>query len=480
MSYNGVLNSANVTAGYMDIATAWKMESEYLYGLTKMSNQYNHPCAMTYFVRELKRATWFTQIPVTLRSGEGLAAFGGTFSSTFAKAGDYILNTFLRVTLPAVTLLPGNQYGVNGRLRWCRKIMHNLIEDCNLVINDQRVARLDSFILDFVTQFSIKAGKQDGYSNMIGDTEDLTGSHGPTTALSATIPQKTLNLPLPFFYSLDSGLALPIAALSFNEVKLSYKLRDWSQLLILDNSGAAGAGTIARTVPLVGTDIAIAPVLKSISTWATYVLVSEAERARMAETTRDIIGEIHQEASQMPFNPIVNPTPVYEPKFTFAVRALYFAVRNKTFANEWSNYTTASPYNNGTSITYKPSGVAAPIDTITLNYDSTTRFSEIGWDYFSQVVPFFCTDVMPQEIGYGLYSYSLNLASRDPNGSTNFSRLNAVQVQPLPTAEAIAAANGTGLAGSGADFPQVFEFRSVANTYQAFRIANGQLSFPFV
>ena len=480
MAFNGVLGNSNVTAGYMDLATAWKMEGEYLYGATPISKQYNHPCAMTYFIRDIKRSTWFTQVPVTLRTSNGMAAFGQEFSVAVSRAGEYLLNTWLQITFPAITLLPGNIYGANGCLRWCRKLMHNMIEDCNITFNEQQVSRLDNYILDFMTQYSIPAGKQDGYDAMIGDTIDLTGSHSATTPLGATIPSKSLNLPLPFFYSNDTGFALPTAALMFNDIKLNFKLRDWSDLLILDNAGVAGAGTVARAVPIVGTDIATAPVLTSVNVWATYALVSEFERARMADTTRDMVIEQYQTAARMPFQPITNPNPVYEPKFTFSVKALYFGVRNKTFKNEWSNYTTASPYNSGSNITFTPSGVGAPVNTVTLNYENTTRLSQMSWDYFSAITAFNCADVMPREIGYGLYSYALLLSRKDPNGSTNFSKIGNIQIQPIPSAAAITAANAAGGAGSGADYAQTFEWNNIACSYTVIRISEGQLTFPFV
>lgn len=479
---NGVLANSNVTAGYMDLATAWKMEAEYLYAATPISKQYNHPCGMTYFVRDIKRATWFTHIPVALRTSSGLPAFGQEFSVTISRLGEYLLKTWLSVTFPAVTLLSTNQYGTNGRLRWCRKLMHNLIEDCNITFNEQQVARFDNYILDFLTQFSVCAGKQDGYDTMIGDTIDMTGSHGPTTSLTATIPSKTLLLDLPFFFSADSGIALPMAALMFNEVKINFKFRDWSQLLILDNSGSAGAGTIARAVPVVGAsaDIATAPVLSGTTVWSDYALVSDFERSRMAEVTRDIVIELFQEASRMPYQPVTAPNPIFEPKFTFSVRALYFGVRNKTFANEWSNYSTASPYNSGANITFVTANADAPIADITLNYENTTRLSTMTWSYFSQINPYYCADVMPREIGYGLYSYALKLSSLDPNGSTNFSKLGNVQIQPRPSTSAITGANGAGAATSGQDFAQIYEWINLARSYTVIRIGEGQLTFPYV
>lgn len=482
MAFNGVLANSNISAGYIDLATAYKLEGEYLYGGTPISAQYNQPCSRTYFIREVQRCAWFTQIPVALKSTNGVAAFGQEFTVTIGRVGEYLLNSWFRVTLPDVTLLATNAFGANGRIRWCRKFMHNLIEDCNITFNDTQVARLDNYILDMVTQFSLPIGKRDGYSAMIGDTEDLTGCHGAASALGSTIPGKALNLFLPFFYARDTGVALPTAALMFNEIKINFKLRNWQDLLILDNAGAAGAATIARSIPIVGAtaDIAIAPVISSGVVWATYAMVNQFERENMAVTKRDIVIEVFQTAARVPYQPILNPNPVFEPKFTFAVKALYFAVRNTTFSSDRSNYSTASPYNTGTSMVYQTVSAAAPINTITLNYESTTRLAAMQWDYFSQIVPYNTCEVMPNEIGYGIYSYALNMNRMDPNGSTNFSKLTSVSIQPLPSTAATIAAAGTGAATTGTDFAQTYEWVNIAQVYNIIRIADGQLTFPYV
>jgi hypothetical protein len=452
-----------------------------LYGGTPNARQYGNPAAMSYFIRGVQKCSWFTQIPVTHRISNGIASFGNEFSASVTRIGDYVINTWLTVTTPEVTLLNTNQFGVDGRLRWCRKFMHNLIDDCSLTFNDQQVARLDNVILDHHTQTTIEAGKQVLYDQMIGDIVELTGSHGPTTPLGATIKSQKLNLVLPFFYSLDSGLALPVSALLFNDIKINFKFRNWRDLLILDNAGAAGAGTVARATPVVGvtSDIASEPVLRDVSVWSTYILANDIERASIGEP-RDVVIRQYQASSKMPFAPVINPAPVYEPKFTFSVAKLHFIVANTTFANERSNYTTASPYNSGDNVNYTPSNAYGPIKTITLNYDSQTRLSEMTADYFSQLTPFFSAISAPREIGYYVYSYALKQSSLDPTGSTNFSKIAAVQVQPKPSDAAVTAANGAGAAGSGADFAQKFEWQMLADSWTVIRYADGQLTFPFV
>ena len=58
--------------------------------------------ATVYFVRETRKSTWFTQVPVVLSRASGSPEFGQEWSVTISRAGDYLLNTWLRLTVPEV------------------------------------------------------------------------------------------------------------------------------------------------------------------------------------------------------------------------------------------------------------------------------------------------------------------------------------------------------------------------------------------
>ncbi len=480
MAFNGPLSTSNLSAAVYDLATAWKMDAEYLYAGTPISNQYEQARATTYFVKELKRASWFTMIPVLLKQNTGTSGFGQTFSYSVPRGTDYMLNVWLQCIVPAVTLLPGNQFGVNGRLRWTRKFMHNLIEEVDLSASDTQIATIDNYILDLSYQFMMESQNKAAYEDMIGDVVEMTGPHAAGLTLGATIPSRECHLPLPFFFTRDTGLALPTAALQFNDLTFNIKMRDWNQLLILDNSGVAGSGTVARAVPVVPTDIATAPILGNVQMWGEFALLNPIERNQVICTKRDMIIEKYQSANRSAFQPNSGSSAIFEPKFIFSVRALMMAMRNKTFANEWSNYSTASPVDNGgNDVDFSPSGAAPVVGNLTLTYETTNRFNQMAWSYFSKITPFYHAPATPAEIGYGLLSYALDLDNINPNGSTNYSRIATVQVQPNPSAQAIIAANGTGAAFSGVDYPQLFEFIIIALSYYALRVQDGQVSFVF-
>jgi hypothetical protein len=93
------LVSSNLTSGFIDLATFDELE-KYMYGGKN---------AITYFVRETRKSTWFTQVPTVLSRGSGTADFGQEWSANISRAGDYLLQLWLRVEVPEVGLKDDEQ-----------------------------------------------------------------------------------------------------------------------------------------------------------------------------------------------------------------------------------------------------------------------------------------------------------------------------------------------------------------------------------
>lgn len=448
---------SNITSGFIDIATYDEIE-KYLYG---------GPTAVAYFVRNSRKATWFTQVPVLLSRNNGNPAFGSEWSVSISRAGDYLLYAFLRVTLPEVKL-KDVQANVNRRVRWTKNLMHNLIRECSISFNDLNAARFDNYHLDFWSAFTTDASKRVGYDNMIGNTT-LVDPHKPGQAL----PSQTLNLPLPFFFSRDSGVALPTAAIPYNDMHINFEFRDWQHLLIVDDV----TSTQAQVLVPDETWLESVPVLKKVEVWANYAIVSNEERQKMGCTKRDIIIEQVQTAPRPPYSPTKNS---FDLRFSHAIKALFWAARNTTFKNQWSNYTTSSPVVTATTteISYETPEATDPIHTTSLIYENTARFSHMGSDYFSLVNPYYHAPAIPLETGYHMYSYSLKVDALDPMGSTNYGKLANVSIIPDISEAALLAMEGGGAPGSGANFKQTFEFVITAVNNNVVRIAGGALGFP--
>lgn len=464
-------STSNITSGFIDLATFDELE-KYLYGGAN---------ATAYFVRETRKATWFTQVPVPLSRSNGAADFGQDHSVNISRAGDYLIAAWLRATFPAIQLANLTTYSngatqANVRVRWTRNLMHNLVQECSITFNDLVAARFDSFHLDFWAAFTTPAGKLNGYKNMIGDISELIDPQ-PYVAGAASIPAATLNLPLPLFFARDSGVALPTAALPYNDMRITYTFRQWNQLLILDNT-MPPAGAQSSTPQTSDLNGGLAPSLSNVQTWANYAIVSNDERKRMACAPRNILIEQAQTAPLQNFNPSTNPTPSYDLRFSHAIKVMFFAVQNWTVQNQWSNYTSACPLVGNATINWNPSGAADPVASTSLTYENTPRLSNMGSDYYSLVQPWYHAPVIPLATGYHMYSYSLDFICLDPKGSTNYGKLTNVSIAPVASPAAVAGSAGTAGTDSGADFPQVYRFICTVVNNNIIRISGGALGFP--
>jgi hypothetical protein len=442
------LSTSNITSGFIDLATFDEIE-KYMYGGAD---------ATAYFVRETRKSTWFTQVPVTLSKASGQAEFGQEWAVSISRAGDYLLNAWLRLELSNVT-----KDSTSTTIRWTRNLMHNLVQECSITFNDLVAARFDSAHLDFWSAFTVPAGKQDGYNQMIGNTYALTA---PQTSL----PAAAVVLPLPLFFTRDSGVALPTAALPYNEMRINFSFRKWEDLIVTENSSTAAYVST--------TAVSNTPSITSANVWANYAIVSNDERKRMACAPRDILIEQVQTAPKQSFNPGSSSSQTilnYDIRFSHAVKVLFFGVRNKTSSDnhDWSNYTTDKPGYSSSNNAFTLG--KDPIDRLSLVYENTNRLSQMIAGYFSLVNPYYNAPVIPKETGYHMYSYSLDFISLDPMGSTNFGKLTNVSVAVEPST---AAKDAASRAPNANPPPQTFEFLLTAVNNNIIRISGGALGFP--
>lgn len=424
------VSHSNLTSGFIDLATFDELE-KYLYG---------GDSATTYFVRRTRKSTWFTQVPVVL-SKSGIANFDNEFYVNISRAGDYLLQTWLRVQLPEVA---ASNVTDASSVRWTTNFMHNLVEWVDVRFNDLQAQRIDSYFLDFWTAFTVPEGKRQGYDQMIGNVKGVGKDAGEKTS------RVVLNLPLPFFFTRDTGIALPTAALPYNEMTINFKFRAAKDLIVAfkENNEVIKTPTFKN-----GNE----PKLEKAEVWANYAIVSNDERKRMACAPRDMLIEQSKTSNVVPFDSKSGQS--FDLHFSHAVKALFFGVRNITTASDWSNYTTGA--SNKQSV--DPDGVD-PIIATSIQYEGTGRIGNMGSDYFSQIQPYYHAERIPDKTGYHMYSYALNVCNIDPTGSTNYGKLTNVRISCDADGDAV-----------GSD-----EYRFVCcNVHNnIIRVSGGALGFP--
>lgn len=451
--YKKTMASSNLTSGFIDLATYDEIE-KYMYGGAD---------ATTYFVRETRRSTWFTHVPVQLSKGTGNPSFGGEFSVNISRAGDYLLNCWLRVTLPEVKV--GNYTDDSGNsqknsIAWVPNVGHNMIEEVTLRFNDLVAATLNNYVLDFWSEFTVPAGKRSAYAAMTG--MDLGGNF-----TAGDISSRTLNIPLPLFFTRDTGVALPTAALPYNEMRLHLKLANIERLLMAQEIDATTKKPSGKIIPCPNAYLSSTtsmPQLSSsdVNVWADYAIVSNEERQKMACAPRDMVIEQFQTNSPNSYTRTGQPS--FDIRFSHAIKALMFGISEETMMRPnvpYSNYsTTAHSISSGAIVKSSQN----PLASVSLVYENTNRLADMGSDYFTHVCPYYNAPCVPDEVGYHLYSYSLDMANLDPMGSTNYGKLTNVSLQPKPTA-------GTNNLPAG-------RLVVVAVNNNVVRVSGGALGFP--
>lgn len=461
---------------FIDLATFTELEG-FMYG---------GPNAITWFVASIQKSNWFSFIPISLRH-TGTADFGQkNISAAVNRSGDYVLGCWFRAQIPIIYLKYNAANRVNGTLRWVRNLMHNLMEKIQILFNELVVQEFDNYWLDNNYVFRIPGSKKVGYRNIIGDIAAMTVPVGPNVALGTG---GFFSCIMPFWFGEDSGLALPVAALPFNDTKINYIFRRWQELvMVYPGTGAGAAYTIADVST--STSTITAPTLVDPQTWAHYAVVHNDERVKMGDAPRDMLIHQVQEVQLAAFKDVTTRN-TFDLRLSHAIVCYFFEAENISLwqtnggaqGREMSNYTTVS------ECTDAPNVAADPIANSILVYENTVRVS-FGSDYYSLIVPYYFSDAMPDsplETGMHMYTYALHpWDPTKPSASTNYSKLANVSISYDMTTACQNAANtaapvdaiGNPINLGGAVFPQKWRHAFTCKNLNIARVANGSLGHP--
>merc|ERR1712054_246541 len=229
----------------------------------------------------------------------GQADFGRRVTCTVSRNGDLAYRTYLQVTLPEIgqsLVDSGNVYA-----RWLDFPGHQLIENVEVEIGGQRIEKQYGDWMHIWCQLTMDKNQEAGYNKMVGNTTQLTFVTDPSFAdvdgpcdSSAprqvcaprnALPETTLYIPLQFWFCSNPGLALPLIALQYHEVKINLDLRAIDECLFAVSSLNESDGTDAKV------SAAYAQSLVSASLYVDYVYLDTDERRRMAQNPHEYLIE---------------------------------------------------------------------------------------------------------------------------------------------------------------------------------------------
>jgi hypothetical protein len=248
----------------------------------------------------------------------GQADFGRRVTCVISRNGDLAYRTYLQVTLPEINQLMGAanpnavQFGLSSGVyaRWLDFPGEQIVAQVEVEIGGQRIDRQYGDWMHIWNQLTMTSEQTPGYYKMIGNTTQLTFITDPSFAevdgpcdSSAprqvcaprnALPETTLYIPLQFWFCTNPGLALPLIALQYHEVKINLDLRPIDECLWAvtslncGNTGVTGQTAASRGTPLPAV-IAYNQSLVAASLYVDYVFLDTDERRRMAQNPHEYL-----------------------------------------------------------------------------------------------------------------------------------------------------------------------------------------------
>ena len=162
---------------------------------------------ITFFKVVYRRHTNFSVEPIQ-QTFQGAAEFGRTVTCNINRNGDLITNMYLVATVKS---------GARSGWGYVSRLGHAMIESCKIEVGGSKIDEQYGDWLNVWYELTRESNHDRGYAQMIGDVDTLK-SIGHTNA-----PEYTMYVPLQFWFNRNNGLALPLIALQYHDVRLEFE-----------------------------------------------------------------------------------------------------------------------------------------------------------------------------------------------------------------------------------------------------------------
>jgi len=349
---------------------------------------------ITFFKVVYRRHTNFA-IEAIQNTFNGTAGFGKRVVCQISRNGDLIWKIYLQVDLP---LLP-------AATKWAAYPGLRLLQDVEVEIGGQRIDKHYAFWMYIWNELTLPIGKRYGF-------QVLTGDQLPTASAVYTV-----FVPLEFWFCRNVGLALPLIALQYHEVKINI---DFEFAVNMVSYGAITSGT----------DLANAQL------WVDYIFLDTDERRRYAQLSHEYLIEQLQYTGD---ESITGNTNNIRLNFNHPCKELVWVVQNNNAvgsgtSNDWTNFTSTSTCNlseAGLEAIVKTTpntnlsltSFSNPVAQAQIKLNGQDRFYIRNGPYFSVLQQYQHHENVSYNPGINVYSFALKPEEHQPSGTLNLSRI---------------------------------------------------------
>jgi hypothetical protein len=397
----------------------------------------------------------------------GQADFNKRVTAIINRNADLMYKTYVQVILPEVKLTAANTF------RWTHYIGHRLIKQVEVEIGGQRIDRQYGDWMQIWTQLATEAGTVRALDAMVGNTPDLclvkkatgvtlnSACSSSEVSMSCTgyagTPATTLYVPLQFWFCRNPGVAIPLIALQYHEVRINVDFETLPNS-IYRSDPALEVGSIAGA-----------------SLYVDYCYLDTEERRRFAQQSHEyLIEQVQYTGAES----ITSSSNKVQLNFNHPVKELFWVVQRDSFvdcsatsdANKAGGYLGQQPFNysddwdmsvgllsdftdasaDAPTTAVAPPALAAgasnyllakllvdanvrcdgknPVEVAKLQLNGQDRFTEREGPYFDKVQPYQHHSRCPST-GINVYSFALRPEEHQPSGTCNFSRIDKATLQ---------------------------------------------------
>jgi len=402
----------------------------------------------------------------------GAPVYGQRVVAVVNRNADLIWKSYVEVTLPDTTGPDASTSESNTDDIWWsagarRRLGYLLLQQIEVEIGGQIIDRHYGewlYLWETLTSNFDESVKLDA---MLGGQY----SGAVSTSLTCGGRPPVLYIPLQFWFNRNPGLALPLIALQYHEVRFNITLNDAINL-VSANSNNSSANTISKAA-------AALPALKDMALYFDYIYLDVDERRRFAQESHEyLIDQLQYEGQQQ----ITTSSARLDLTLNHPVKELVWVFQAARYTDCGAVTSVTNPETGVNAISTLPFTYNDIVNRCRIQLNGQDRFDERYGDYFWKVQPYqhhtggafgpirrattTSSSITPATANpINVYSFAIQPEEHQPSGTCNFSRIdNATLVFDSVT---------SGVAGTYPTKAYPYNFRIYAVNYNIFRIMSG-------